>query len=305
MAVGYAAFRYMSSPKSANHAYFDGKVVWVTGASSGIGKELCKQLVEKSKGVRLILSSRKEETLRELKEELVAAGARAKDVAIVTLDLGDKETLEAAVERAFKAFGSVDVLVNNAGISQRSLARMTSPVVYDRLMEVDYVGQVYLTQHFLKMVHTTKDAEGHIVFISSVAGKIPVPFRSGYCAAKAALDAYASTIRIELELECRPIAVTVVSPGGVRTAVSKNALNKDGEAFGEADAVTAEGMAVDECVGQMIRGISNKVDDFLVCSSLERFAYRLFSYLPLRTATKAILPKYKKYLDATLAKVAS
>ena len=63
-------------------------------------------------------------------------------------------------------------------------------------------------------------------------------------------------------------------------------MNKDGEAFGEADAVTAEGMAVDECVGQMIRGISNKVDDFLVCSSLERFAYRLFSYLPLRTATK-------------------
>ena len=204
MAAGYAAFRYMSSPKSANHAYFDGKVVWVPGASSGIGKELCKQLVEKSKGVRLILSSRKEETLREVKEELVAAGARAKDVAIVTLDLGDKETLEAAVERAFKAFGSVDVLVNNAGISQRSLARMTSPVVYDRLMEVDYVGQVYLTQRALhKMVETKvsllpladvlasvlavalfQDAEGHIVFISSVAGKIPVPFRSGYCAAK-------------------------------------------------------------------------------------------------------------------------
>ena len=204
MAAGYAAFRYMSSPKSANHAYFDGKVVWVTGASSGIGKELCRQLVEKSKGVRLILSSRKEETLREVKEELVAAGARAKDVAIVTLDLGDKETLEAAVERAFKAFGSVGVLVNNAGISQRSLARMTSPVVYDRLMEVDYVGQVYLTQHYVeKMVETkvsllpladvlasdlavalSQDAEGHIVFISSVAGKIPVPFRSGYCAAK-------------------------------------------------------------------------------------------------------------------------
>jgi len=204
MAAGYAAFRYMSSPKSANHAYFDGKAVWVTGASSGIGKELCRQLVEKSKGVRLILSSRKEETLREVKEELVAAGARAKDVAIVTLDLGDKETLEAAVERAFKAFGSVDVLVNNAGISQRSLARMTSPVVYDRLMEVDYVGQVYLTQFYLhKMVETKvsllpladvlasdlavalfQDAEGHIVFISSVAGKIPVPFRSGYCAAK-------------------------------------------------------------------------------------------------------------------------
>ena len=88
MAAGYAAFRYMSSPKSANHAYFDGKVVWVTGASSGIGKELCKQLVEKSKGVRLILSSRKEETLREVKEELVAAGARAKDVAIVAPGLG-------------------------------------------------------------------------------------------------------------------------------------------------------------------------------------------------------------------------
>ena len=200
------------------------------------------------------------------------------------------------LERVVGADASLDFLF------ALSLLRMTSFSVYQRLIKIDFEGQVLLTQTYIKkLVESGKS--GHITFISSVAGKIPVPFRSGYCAAKAALNAYASTIRIELELEDHPIAVTVVSPGGVQTAVSKNALNKDGKPFGEADAVTAEGMKVEECVSKMICAISNKVDDFIVCSSLERFAYRLFSHLPIKLATKVMLPKYKKYLSKTLAQV--
>ncbi|QDZ20378.1 short chain dehydrogenase [Chloropicon primus] len=296
----YAGYRYLRS-KATDWTYYDGKVVWVTGASSGIGKELCLQLVKRSE-VKLVLSSRSEATLNGVKAELVEAGAKDGNIAVVPLDLGELETLVEAVEKVFDCFGHIDLLINNAGISQRSLARMTSFDVYRRLIKIDFEGQVLLTQTYIKkLVESGRSA--HITFISSVAGRIPVPFRSGYCAAKAALNSYAATIRIELELEGHPIAVTVVSPGGVKTAVSKNALNKDGKPFGEADAVTAEGMNVAECCSQMICAISNKVDDFIVCSSLERFACTLFTHLPLKLATRVILPKYKRYLSETLARV--
>merc|ERR1712157_145394 len=139
--------------------------------------------------------------------------------------MGEKhESLEQSVDAAFRAFGRVDILVNNAGISQRSLARMTSSEVYSKLMAIDYVGQVTLTQEYVANL-VESGVPGHIVMVSSVAGKLPVPFRSGYCAAKSALNAYADTIRIELELEKYPIAVTVINPGGVRTDVSRNALD--------------------------------------------------------------------------------
>ena len=85
--------------------------------------------------------------------------------------------------------------------------------------------------------------------------------------------------------------------------MSKNALDKDGKAFGEADAVTAQGMGVEECVRQIVRGVANRADEVLVCSAVERIACLLFSHLPLRAATLVIMPKYRKYLEATLGKV--
>ena len=278
--------------------YFDGKVVWITGASSGIGKELASQLVAKT-SAKLILSSRRREVLEELKSEL----GKNDGVAVVPLDLDNHLSLEQAVSEAFSAFGGkIDILVNNAGISQRSLARMTSPDVYSKLMSIDYVGQIILTQLYVAQL-VEAGASGHIVNVSSVAGKLPVPFRSGYCAAKAALNAYSDVLRMELQLEKYPVLVTVINPGGVKTDVSKNALNSEGKAFGTADAVTATGMEVEECVRLMLNGISNKLDDVIISSNLELTAVKLFSFLPLRLATRLMLPKYEKYLQDTLKKV--
>jgi len=171
-------------------------------------------------------------------------------------------------------------------------------------MEVDFKGPVFLSQLYTKKICSEK-VKGHLVFVSSVAGSIPVPFRSGYCAAKSALNAYADVLRLELELENHPVSVTTISPGGVQTNVSANALNKDGVAFGEADQVTAEGMSVQECVAKMLVGISREADIQVVASRVEVFAYYLFKFLPVRTATSVIKRKYKAYLEKTLTKVKS
>jgi short-subunit dehydrogenase len=315
--AAYALYKAVSLAKGAwfklslykpKMEYFDGKVIWITGASSGIGRELARQLVTKAgckdaKPLKLILSSRRRKVLEQVKMELVDLGTIVSDnIAIVPLDLEDQKSLDQSVGAAFGAFGHVDMLVNNAGISQRSLARMTSPDVYAKLMAIDYVGQVTLTQQYVsKLVES--GGSGHIVMVSSVAGKLPVPFRSGYCAAKAALNAYADTLRIELDLEKYPISVTVISPGGVKTDVSRNALDSKGKPFGTADAVTMKGMDVDKCVSYILTGVSNKLDDVIVSSNLELFAVKLFSFLPLSLATKVMVPKYAKYLRDTLEKV--
>ena len=269
--------------------YFRDKVVWITGASSGIGKELARQLVLTSVGCKLILSSRDATKLEQVKLELLELGGKSRDIAIVPLDLADLKTLAGAFKEALDCFqGRIpDILVNNAGISQRSLARMTSFDVYSTLMEVDFKGPVFLSQLYTEKICSEK-VKGHLVFVSSVAGSIPVPFRSGYCAAKSALNAYADVLRLELELENHPVSVTTISPGGVQTNVSANALNKDGVAFGEADQVTAEGMSVQECVAKMLVGISREADIQVVASRVEVFAYYLFKFLPVRTATSVI-----------------
>ena len=121
-AVVYVGYRYVTRSKGTDWKYYDGKVLLVTGASSGIGKEFCLQLVKRSE-VKLVLSSRSEATLNDVKAELVEAGAKDGNIAVVPLDLGEQETLVEAMEEAFACFGHIDLLFNNAGISQRSLAR--------------------------------------------------------------------------------------------------------------------------------------------------------------------------------------
>lgn len=249
--------------------------------------------------IKLILSSRSRETLESVKKQL-SESIPADDIAIVPLDLDKTESLE--VDFAFECFGRIDILVNNAGISQRSLARHTDVSVSERLSRIDYIGQVALAQKYVsKLIETGK--KGHIVNVSSVAGKLPVPFRSSYCAAKAALNAYSNVLRLELELEKLPISVSTISPGGVATDVSRNALDCNGKSFGEADEVTKTGMAVEECVAEMLTAISNKIDDVCICSNRENLAVKLFGLLPLKAATMVMKPQYRKYLNSTLDQV--
>ena len=152
---------------------FDGKIVWITGASSGIGEALAKAF--SAKGAHIILSGRRIEAL-----EQVAADIKT-DSLILPFETTDYDSLPAKVEEARNWKGKVDILVNNAGISQRSLALDTHPDVHHKIINVDLLGPIWLTQ--LLLPHMIEAGGGHIVGISSVAGRVGVPLRTAYCAA--------------------------------------------------------------------------------------------------------------------------
>lgn len=158
-------------------------VVWITGASSGIGEALAKQYV--SQDDKLVLSARREAELQRVKEACISQGAKPEDVLVLPLDVTEHETMAAKAQQVISAFSSIDVLINNAGISQRSKCLDTDLAVYKKLLDVDVLGQIALTKAVLPIM--VKQKSGHIVVTASVAGKVGVQLRTGYCAAKHAV----------------------------------------------------------------------------------------------------------------------
>jgi short-subunit dehydrogenase len=197
---------------------FSDKIVWITGASSGIGKALALELSHQN--AKLILSSRKKEDLELVKEEC----KNIADVKIITLDLEDYTNLEIKADEAIAAFGKVDILVNNGGISQRSLVKDTNILVDKRIMDINYLGNIALTKAILP--HFIENKSGHFVVTSSIVGKIGTPLRSSYAASKHALHGFFDSLRTEVYQD--NIVVTLICPGFVNTNVSKNALTGDG-----------------------------------------------------------------------------
>ena len=165
------------------------KVIWITGASSGIGAELAKQYSKK--GARLILSARRKLALEEVKDSCV----NKKNITILQLDLKDFKIMESHVANAISFFGSIDLLINNAGVSQRSLISETNFEVYKELMDINYLGTVALSKALLP--YFTKQRKGHFVVVTSVMGKYGSPFRSGYCGAKHALHGFFDVLRMD------------------------------------------------------------------------------------------------------------
>ncbi len=221
---------------------FAEKTIWITGASSGIGAALARAWA--TTGANLILSGRRQEML-----EQVAAACAPAPCLILPFEATDFDALPSIVQQAIAWKGHVDILVNNAGISQRSLAVDTELPTYQRLMEVDFFGPVALTQALLP--HFVQRRGGRIVQIASVAGKVGVPLRSGYCAAKHALIGYSDALRAELAPT--GIQVHVVIPGFVRTEIAKNALRSGSGATGE-DPVDS-GMDPQRAAQAILRGI--------------------------------------------------
>src|SRR5688572_929881 len=167
------------------------KVIWLTGASSGIGEALAYELA--NKGAKLILSARRKEELERVKSNCNEAAR--KDIRILPLDLAQAESLEGATQAAIQLFGHVDILINNGGISQRSLVQESTMDVYRRLMEVNFFGALALTKYILP--HFVSRKQGHIATLSSVAGKYGTPYRSGYAASKHALHGFFDAVRAE------------------------------------------------------------------------------------------------------------
>jgi short-subunit dehydrogenase len=224
---------------------FRNKRIWITGASSGIGEALAYAMA--AEGAHLILSARRVNELERVMQGCDAAAS----VQIVPLDLSDHKSIPVIVADVLKEQGKIDVLINNGGLSQRSLALETSLDVDRKLMEVNYLGTVALTKSVLPSMLTHQ--LGHIVTITSLTGKFGTKLRSGYAASKHALHGFFDSLRAELGET--PIKITLVCPGFIRTEISKNAVVGDGSAQGTMDAATEKGMAPDVLASKILRAI--------------------------------------------------
>lgn len=254
---------------SVNH-----KVVWLTGASSGIGEALAYELSRK--GARLILSSRRKEELERVKGNCIPA--TQPNIRVLPLDLSHPETLALSAEAAIQIFGHIDILINNGGISQRSLAKDTKLEVDRKIMEVDYFGTVALTKSLIP--HFIRRKSGHFVTVSSVMGKIGTPYRSAYAGAKHALHGFFDSLRAELWKESKNIHVTLVCPGWIRTNVTLNALTGDGSKLNQMDPTTDKGMPPKSLAERMVRAIEQQKEEVYIGGSKERWAILVNQYFP-------------------------
>jgi short-subunit dehydrogenase len=250
------------------------KVIWLTGASSGIGEALAYELAKK--GAKLIISARRKDELERVKGN--CSPKSQVNIRLLPLDLSEPSTLNLCSEAAIQVFGHVDMLINNGGISQRSLAKDTLLEVDRRIMEVDYFGTIALTKSILP--HFLKRKSGHYVTVSSVMGKIGTPYRSGYAAAKHALHGFFDSLRAELWKESKNIHVTLICPGWVRTNITLNALTGSGERLNRMDPATQEGLTSSEFAKKMVRAIERKKEEVYIGGTKEIFAIKLKRFFP-------------------------
>lgn len=246
------------------------KVIWVTGASSGIGKALAIAL--STKNVKLVLSSRNIESLESVKNLC----KEPKNVHIIPLDLEDYNSLKEKANLAINAFGHLDILVNNGGVSQRSLAHETQIAVDKRIMDINYIGTVALTKAILP--HFIANKKGHFVVTTSIVGKIGTPLRSSYAASKHALHGFFDSLRAENHKN--NIVVSLICPGFINTNVSKNALIGNGTALGKMDVATGKGMSAERCATLIIKAIEKQKAEVYIAGAKEKMGVYVKRFFP-------------------------
>ncbi len=246
------------------------KVVWITGASGGIGEGLAYRAV--ARGAKLVLTARRASEL----ERVRLACPRPQDVAVLAQDLTALADADALVRQAAAFFGPVDVLVNNAGLSQRTVALETSMDSCRRIMELDFFAPVALSKAV--MPGMLERGGGHVVVVSSVFGHIAMARRSSYAAAKHALHGYFDCARVELGH--RGVNFTLACPGFVSTDVSRNALMADGQPYGQVDADIGKGMSPEACAERIWRAVEANRPEVVVAGK-ERIAVYFKRFLPL------------------------
>ena len=235
------------------------KTVWITGASSGIGAALAKTF--SLAGANIILSGRRVDAL-----EQVAKNLKTK-TKIIPFEVTDYESLAEHVDTAWNWNGRVDILINNAGITQRSLALHTQPQVYTDLINIDLIAPIWLTQ--LQLPKMVQAGGAHIVAISSVAGRIGAPLRTAYSAAKHGLIGYMDALRAETEVT-HNIRVTNVLPGSVATNISRNAMTKDGSRRGKSDENIDNGDDPMDCAAAILEAVKNNTRELLYAGDFEK-----------------------------------
>ena len=225
------------------------KVVVITGASKGIGAELARQLA--AKGARLALAAR---SVAELEEVAAQCREKGAQVIVVKCDVAVERDCQALMAGAALAFGGIDVLVNNAGMTMWArFEEIQDLAVLERIMQVNYMGAVYCTKHALPYLRQSK---GVLVGVSSLAGRTGVPTRTGYSASKHAMTGFFDSLRIELEGS--GVAVTMIYPGFVATGIRENATGPDGKPILVSPVKEGEVMGVEECARLIVAAIEDR-----------------------------------------------
>lgn len=257
------------------------KIVWITGASSGIGEAMAVAAAQQ--GAKLILSARRPSELQR-----VADLCQATECRILPLDIADTDAIKIVVQKAIQQWGRIDILVNNAGISQRSLALETDLDVDKRLMAVNYIGTIALSKAILPTMIAQNG--GIIVVVSSLTGKFGTPYRSSYAASKHALHGFFDALRAELY--DKNIRFTILCPGFVRTNISINALTADGSPQQTMDEATNKGLSPEIFAKRAWKAILNGREEVYIGKRevmgvyLKRWLPTLFSKLLRRVKVK-------------------
>jgi dehydrogenase/reductase SDR family protein 7B len=226
-----------------------GKIVWITGASSGIGEALAEELF--IQGATVILSARNLNKLNVIKTRFDSKEPGR--CFVVVCDVTKQSDIDEAVDKVIQLVERIDILVNNAGVSQRSFALETAISVDRELFEVNFFGAIAITKGILPWMISL--GGGHIVVISSMAGKYGFRMRSAYSASKHALHGFFETLRAELH--DKQVKVTLVCPGRIKTEISIHSLKGDGNTYGKMDEGQAHGVPVEKCARIIVRAIKN------------------------------------------------
>lgn len=257
------------------------RVCWITGASSGIGEALALDLARR--GANLVLSARREDRLEEVRKRCPDSAR----IALLPLDVSDTERASEHARAALGAFGRIDMMVHNAGVSQRGTVIETPLEIDRRIMEVNYFGVVALTKALLPPM--LDRGRGHFVVVSSVVGYVGTPERAAYAASKHALHGYFESLRAETY--AKGIRVTMVCPGFVRTELRRSALTPEGSARGERAEISASAISAESCASAIARAIETQTPEIYIGGReiaaiyLRRFSPRLLARILLRMKT--------------------
>jgi NADP-dependent 3-hydroxy acid dehydrogenase YdfG len=231
------------------------KIVWVVGASSGIGEATAYAFARQ--GSRVVISARRTDELLRVQAQCKTLNAECE---VVPLDVTDHAQIVTAVGQIKSKFGAIDILFLNSGITQRSLVYETGIEVDRRLMEINFFGNVAVAKAVLPLM--LEQGDGHLIVNTSITGKFGFPLRSGYSATKHALHGFFDSVRAEVY--DKNIRVTIVVPGRINTPISLSALDKDGKPYGKMDAGQANGYPVDKCAHKIVRAVQRNRKEIVI-----------------------------------------
>ena len=248
---------------------YKNKVVWITGASSGIGEALVYAFDKRE--AKIIISARRENELERVKNNCKNKG----NIKIIQLDLEKHDLIEEKVKVAYTFFDNIDYLINNGGLTQRSLVKDTPLSIDKRLMNINFFGPISLTKAILPKMIERK--QGHIIVTSSVTGKIGTSMRSAYAASKHALHGFFDSLRAEIWQD--GVYITLVCPGYILTNISLNAVKADGTPYNSMDENTAKGMKPEVLAEKIIKAVSKKREE-IYPGGFEMFGIFLKKFFP-------------------------